>query len=139
MNTWKKWTQSKDVVVVSYMVSPEPPLFQTKQSQLPQLLLIRLMHQTLHQLCCPSLHMLQGPNAFFAVMSSKLNTVIKVEPHQCWIQGGKWTNPGFIHKKKWSIGIIYETSDVLTVCLTVFSWCLMRGLIWRCIQLTSLI
>jgi len=36
-------------------VSPEPLLFQARQSQFPQLLLARLMLQSLHQLCCPSL------------------------------------------------------------------------------------
>jgi len=33
-------------------VSPEPPLLQTKQFQFPQLLLIRPVLQTPHQLCC---------------------------------------------------------------------------------------
>ena len=50
---------SIQVVVESNKVSPQPPLLQTKQSQLPQTLLIRLALHTLHQLCCPSLDMLQ--------------------------------------------------------------------------------
>ena len=48
------------IVIESDKVSPEPPLLQTKQSQFPQLLLIRLVLQTPYQLCCPSLDMLQG-------------------------------------------------------------------------------
>ena len=43
-------TTSLWVVIESNKVSPEPPLLQTKQSQLPQTLLIRLVLQTPHQL-----------------------------------------------------------------------------------------
>ena len=46
---------SFQVVVESKKVPPQPPLLQTKQPQFPQLLLIRLALQTLHQLRCPSL------------------------------------------------------------------------------------
>ncbi|KAK4832272.1 hypothetical protein QYF61_021671 [Mycteria americana] len=48
--------------------------FQTKQSQLPQLLLIRLLLQTLHQLRCPSLYALQHLNVSLVVGGPKLNT-----------------------------------------------------------------
>jgi len=41
---------SFQVAVESKKVSPQPPLLQTKQSQFPQLLLIRLVLYTLHQL-----------------------------------------------------------------------------------------
>ena len=41
-------------------VSPESPLLQIEQSQFPQLLLIRLVLQAIHQIHCPSLHVLQG-------------------------------------------------------------------------------
>ena len=44
-------TISFQVVVESVKVSPEPPLLQSKQSQLLQPLLIRLVLQTSHQLC----------------------------------------------------------------------------------------
>ena len=47
---------------------------------------IRLIFQTLHQLHCPSLNMLQGLNAFLVVRGPKLNTVLKLQPHQCWVQ-----------------------------------------------------
>ncbi|KAK4806198.1 hypothetical protein QYF61_001121 [Mycteria americana] len=61
--------------------------FQAKQSQLPQLLLIRLVLQTLHQLCCPSLDALQHLSVFLVVRGPKLNTVFEVRPHQCQVQG----------------------------------------------------
>ncbi|KAK4820044.1 hypothetical protein QYF61_017857 [Mycteria americana] len=60
---------------------------QTKQSQLPQPLLIRLVLQTLHQLCCPSLDTLQHLNVSLVVGGPKLNTVFEVRPHQCRVQG----------------------------------------------------
>ena len=49
---------SFQVAVESDKVSPEHPLFQTKQSLFPQLLPVRLELQTPHQLHCPSLDML---------------------------------------------------------------------------------
>ncbi|KAK4820014.1 hypothetical protein QYF61_017393 [Mycteria americana] len=61
--------------------------FQAKQPQLPQPLLIRLMLSTLHQLHCPSLDSLQHPNVSLVVEGPKLNTVLKVRPHQCRVQG----------------------------------------------------
>ncbi|KAK4830233.1 hypothetical protein QYF61_009300 [Mycteria americana] len=61
--------------------------FQAKQSQLPQLLLIRLVLQTLHHLRCPSLHTLQHLNVSLVVGGPKLNTVFEVRPHQCRVQG----------------------------------------------------
>ena len=75
-------------VVECNEVSPEPPLLQTEQSQLPQLLLIRLVLQTPHQFCCASLETFQGPNIFLVVRGNsqqhkKLNTILEVCPHQC--------------------------------------------------------
>ncbi|KAK4824384.1 hypothetical protein QYF61_014044 [Mycteria americana] len=61
--------------------------FQAKQSQLPQLLRIRLLLQTLHQLRCPSLDTLQHLNVPLVVGGPKLNTVFEVRPHQCRVQG----------------------------------------------------
>ncbi|KAK4829773.1 hypothetical protein QYF61_006572 [Mycteria americana] len=80
-------TTSFQVVVESDEVSPQPPLLQTKQSQLPQLLLIRLVLQTLPQLRCPSLDTLQHLNVPLVVGGPKLNTVFEVRPHQCQVQG----------------------------------------------------
>ncbi|KAK4832234.1 hypothetical protein QYF61_021148 [Mycteria americana] len=58
-----------------------------KQPQLPQLLLIRLVLQTLHQLPCPSLDTLQHLHVFLVVRGPNLNTVFEVQPHQCPVQG----------------------------------------------------
>ena len=81
-------TTSLQEVVECNEVSPEPPLLQTKQSQLSHLLLKRFVVQTPHQLCCPSLKMLQDLNVFLVVRGPKLNTVLKVWPHQCHSIGG---------------------------------------------------
>ncbi|GAB0205879.1 hypothetical protein GRJ2_003053500 [Grus japonensis] len=67
-------TTSFQVVVESDKVSPQPPFLQAKQPQFPQLLLIRLVLQTLHQLCCPSLDTLQHLNVFLVARGPKLNT-----------------------------------------------------------------
>ncbi|KAK4817018.1 hypothetical protein QYF61_025938 [Mycteria americana] len=80
-------TTSFHVVVESDKVSPQPPSLQTKQPQFPQLLLIRLVLQTLHQLPCSSLDLLQHLNVSLVVRGPKLNTVFKVRPHQCRVQG----------------------------------------------------
>ncbi|KAK4810598.1 hypothetical protein QYF61_007335 [Mycteria americana] len=57
-----------------------------KKPQFPQPLLIRLVLLTLHQLHCPSLDTLQHLNVFLVVRGPKLNTVVKVRPHQCRVQ-----------------------------------------------------
>ncbi|KAK4823572.1 hypothetical protein QYF61_003576 [Mycteria americana] len=80
-------TTSFQVVTESNKVSPQPPFLQTKQSQFPQLFLIRLVLQTLHQLRCPSLDTLQHLNVFLIVRGPKLNTVFEGWPHQCRVQG----------------------------------------------------
>ncbi|KAK4830689.1 hypothetical protein QYF61_012858 [Mycteria americana] len=67
-------TTSFQVVVESNKVSPQPPLLQAKQPQLPQPILIRLVLQTLHQLRCPSLDSLQHLNVSLVVRGPKLNT-----------------------------------------------------------------
>ncbi|KAK4824605.1 hypothetical protein QYF61_016874 [Mycteria americana] len=74
-------TTSFQVVVESDKVSPEPPLLQINQHQFPQPLLIRLVLQTLHQLCCPSLDTLQHLNVLLVVRGPKLNTVVKGDDH----------------------------------------------------------
>jgi len=76
-------TTSFQVVVESDKVSPQSPLLQTKQPQLPQPLLLRLVLQTRHQPCCPSLDTLQQLNVLLVVRDPKLNTVLEVRPHQC--------------------------------------------------------
>ncbi|KAK4826007.1 hypothetical protein QYF61_003780 [Mycteria americana] len=59
----------------------------TTSFQVPQPLLTRLVLQTLHQLPCPSLDVLQHLNVSLVVRGPKLNTVFKVQPHQCRVQG----------------------------------------------------
>ncbi|KAK4826531.1 hypothetical protein QYF61_010028 [Mycteria americana] len=80
-------TTSFQVVVESHKVSPQPPFLQAKQPQVPQLLLIRLLLQTLHQLHCPSLDTLQHLNVSLVVRGPKLNTGFEVRPHQCRVRG----------------------------------------------------
>ena len=46
--------------------------------------------QTPHQLCCPSLDTLQVLHVFLTVRGPKLYTVLKVLPHQCWVQGDNY-------------------------------------------------
>ena len=53
-------TTSCQVVVESDDVSSELPPLHSEQSQIPQLLPVRLVLQTLHPLCCLYLNMLQG-------------------------------------------------------------------------------
>ncbi|KAK4832522.1 hypothetical protein QYF61_023854 [Mycteria americana] len=74
-------TTSFQVVVESNKVSPQPPLLQAKQPQFPQVILIRLLLQTLHQLHCPSLDMLQHLNVSLEVRGPKLNTGFEGHDH----------------------------------------------------------
>ncbi|GAB0195154.1 hypothetical protein GRJ2_001980700 [Grus japonensis] len=80
-------TTSFQVAAESNKVSPQPSFLQAKQPQCPQLLLIRLGLQTLHQLHCPSLDVLQHLNVLLVVRGPKLNTALEVWPHQCRVQG----------------------------------------------------
>ncbi|TRZ08524.1 hypothetical protein HGM15179_018581 [Zosterops borbonicus] len=75
------------VVVESDMVSPEPPFLQAKQLQLPQLLLIELVFQALHQPCCLSLDTFENLNILLKLSGLELDIVLKVWPHQCQIHG----------------------------------------------------
>jgi len=50
-------TTSFQLVVESNKISSQPPLFHTKQPEFPQLLLIRHVLKTLHQLLCQALIM----------------------------------------------------------------------------------
>lgn len=61
--------------------SPEPPFLRAQQPQLPQLLLVRLVSQTLQQLHSLSLDMVQPLNVL--PEGSELNAEFKVQPHQC--------------------------------------------------------
>jgi len=65
-------TTSFLVVVENDMVLPVPTPFQTKQSQFLWLLLIRLVLQSIHLLCSPSLNMIQALSASIIESGSKL-------------------------------------------------------------------
>ncbi|KAK4813521.1 hypothetical protein QYF61_009247 [Mycteria americana] len=80
-------TPSFQGVVESDKVSPQPPFLQAKQPQVPQPLLIGLVLQTLHQLCCPSLDTLQPLTVSLGVRGPTLNTAFEVRPHQGRVQG----------------------------------------------------
>ena len=67
------------IVVESNKISLEHPLHQAKQSQFPQLLLIRPVLQIPQEFCCPSLDTLLGLDVFLVVRGPKLNTVLEVQ------------------------------------------------------------
>ncbi|KAK4813083.1 hypothetical protein QYF61_007585 [Mycteria americana] len=71
-------------------LEPKPCLTvlgKAKQPQVPQPLPISLVLQTLHQLHCPSLDLLQPLNVSLVVRGPTLNTAFEVRPHQCPVQG----------------------------------------------------
>ncbi|KAK4812634.1 hypothetical protein QYF61_012144 [Mycteria americana] len=69
------------VIVESDEVSPQPPLLQAEQPQVPQPLPISLVLQTLPQLRCPSLDTLQPLNVSLVVRGPTLHTVFKGHDH----------------------------------------------------------
>ena len=80
-------TISFQAAVESNKVPPQPPLLHTKQPHFPQPLLSRLLLQTLPQPRCPSLDTLQHLNVLLVVRGPKLHTALKVQSHQCIVQG----------------------------------------------------
>lgn len=68
-------------------VPPEPPLPQAEQPQLPQPFLTGSVLQILHQLCFPSLNLLQHLDVFPELREPELNTALEVWPHQCPAEG----------------------------------------------------
>ncbi|KAJ7425690.1 hypothetical protein WISP_22452 [Willisornis vidua] len=76
-------TTSFQVVVGNDMVSPEPPFLQGKYLQIPQVFLTVHVLQTLRQLSCLSLDMVQHLNVFLVVKGPELDTEFVVWPHQC--------------------------------------------------------
>lgn len=80
-------TSSFSTGVKGNKVFPQPPFLLTEQLQFPHLLLVRLVVLTLYQLYCPPLDSLQPLNFFPAVRGPKLNTGLKLQPHQWWVQG----------------------------------------------------
>ncbi|KAK4832371.1 hypothetical protein QYF61_022226 [Mycteria americana] len=88
-----------------------------KQPQFPQLLLIRLVFQTLHQLRCPSLDTLQHLNVFLLVRGPKPNTVFEMRPHQCQAQGDShFPNPTghtISHASQDAVGLLGHLGTLL--------------------------
>ncbi|KAJ7414114.1 hypothetical protein WISP_86616 [Willisornis vidua] len=80
-------TTTFQVVVESDKVSPEPPLLQAKQSQVPQPFLTGLGPMSLPWALLLFSGPLQHLNIFPEWKGPKLNTILKVWPHQCRIQG----------------------------------------------------
>ena len=80
-------TTSIQIIVESNKVPSQPPLLQTKQPQLPQSFLIRLVLSTSHQPRCPSLDTLQQLDVLLVVRDPKLNIVLEVRPQQCRVKG----------------------------------------------------
>jgi len=68
-------TPSLRVVVESDEVSPQLPLLQTEQPQLPQPLLMGFVLQTPPQPGCPALDTLQPLHVLLGVRGPELNTV----------------------------------------------------------------
>ncbi|KAK4823675.1 hypothetical protein QYF61_005646 [Mycteria americana] len=64
-------------IVIAFMGKLLGSIWEAKQPQFPQPLLIRLLLQTLHQLRCPSLDTLQHLNVPLVVRGPKLNTVFQ--------------------------------------------------------------
>ncbi|KAK4826124.1 LOW QUALITY PROTEIN: hypothetical protein QYF61_005276 [Mycteria americana] len=77
-------TASFQAVVESNKVSPQPPLLQAKQSQLPQPLLIRLCSRPFTTFVAL---LWTASSTSISLLGPKLNTVFEVRPHQCRVQG----------------------------------------------------
>ncbi|KAK4813127.1 hypothetical protein QYF61_011338 [Mycteria americana] len=71
---WRNLRPFPLAVVESDEVSPQPPFLQAQQPQVPQPLPISLVLQTLPQLCCPSLDMLQPLNVSLVMRGPNPNT-----------------------------------------------------------------
>ena len=80
-------TTSFQVAVENDKVPLQPLFLQTKQSQFPQSLLMRLLLLTSHQPCSSSLDTLQQLHVFLVVRGPKMNTVLQVWSHQCKYRG----------------------------------------------------
>ncbi|RMC22033.1 hypothetical protein DUI87_02904 [Hirundo rustica rustica] len=80
-------TTTLQEAVESDEVTSESPFLQVKQPQLPQSFLIWLVFQALHQLCCLPLDMLKHLNVLPKLRGPELETIFKVWPDQCHVQG----------------------------------------------------
>ncbi|KAK4822584.1 LOW QUALITY PROTEIN: hypothetical protein QYF61_017170 [Mycteria americana] len=83
-------TASFQIVVESNKVSPQPPFLQAKPPLFPQLLLIRLVLQTLHQLRCPSLDTLQHLNVSLVVRGPVFEAAPQTQYSRCGLTSAEY-------------------------------------------------
>ncbi|RMC03536.1 hypothetical protein DUI87_20736 [Hirundo rustica rustica] len=74
-------------VVESDKVTSESPFLQAKHPQLPQPFLTGFVFQAPHQPRCPPLDVLKHLNVLPKLRDPELDTILKVWPHQCRVQG----------------------------------------------------
>ena len=72
--------------VESSDVAPRPPALQMRRTQSSQLLLAGHALQPCHRLCCPPLGTFEDHRVLLQWWGPELHTVLKVRPHQHWIQ-----------------------------------------------------
>ena len=77
-------TASCQAVVESDNISPEPHPDWTIPA--PSAAPHKTCAPDPSQFCCPSVDIFQVFNVFLVVRGPKLNTELKVQPHQCWVQ-----------------------------------------------------
>ncbi|RMB91832.1 hypothetical protein DUI87_31760 [Hirundo rustica rustica] len=80
-------TATLQEVVESDKVTSESPWLQAKQPQLPQSFFLWLVLQAPHQPRCPPLDALKHLNILPKLRGPELDTILKVWPHQCRVQG----------------------------------------------------
>ncbi|RMC14734.1 hypothetical protein DUI87_06908 [Hirundo rustica rustica] len=80
-------TATLQEVVECDKVTSESPFLQAKQPQLPQSFFVRLVLQAPHQPRCPPLDTLKHLNVLPKLRGPELDTILKVWPHQCRVQG----------------------------------------------------
>ncbi|RMC13344.1 hypothetical protein DUI87_10879 [Hirundo rustica rustica] len=80
-------TATLQEVVECDKVTSESPFLQAKQPQFPQSFLVGLVLQAPHQPRCPPLNTLKHLNVLPKLRGPELDTILKVWPHQCRVQG----------------------------------------------------
>lgn len=86
--TWEKRLTSHLALPPSFQTVVERGKNLPGASKLPQLFLIRLLFQSFHQLCGPSVDILQLLNIFLIERDPKLNMGFRVQPYPGQVQGG---------------------------------------------------
>ncbi|RMB92651.1 hypothetical protein DUI87_30960 [Hirundo rustica rustica] len=80
-------TTTLQEVVESDKVTSESSFLQAKQPQLSQSFFIWLVFHASHQACCPPLEALKSLNVLPKLRGPELDTILKVWPDQCRVQG----------------------------------------------------